>query len=545
MRIGSGTLAIAGGTIDNTTGNPATLGFNNAQVWAGNFIFAGTNDLNLGTGAVTLTSTPTVTVAAGTLTVGGAIGDAGAGFGVTKAGPGTLVFGGANTYSGTTTLSGGNLNLTFSGTLGGGSAPLVVLGGTLDLGGSTQNVGPVTITAGTVQNGTLTAPSFVINNPLDLTVSATLAGTGGLTKTAAGTATLTAVNSYTGNTTISGGTLSISNGNNLGVAPATATPNSITIDGGTLLMTVGMAANAAASLSPNRGITLGANGGTIGIGFTDPTTGAAHIGTEVALIYNGVITGPGGLTVTGVAGVNADATIDQPTSILDLSAVATYQGNTTISSAVVQVNSGTTGINNAAAVVNILPTGTTLNLINSGAWDFDSGSSSLTIAGLTGDSTGRVGTVNQTAAMSLTLSGSGDYSFPGIIGAFTVGGKTGNDSRLSLIMNGTGTQVLGGPNTYAGGTTVTSGTLTTTSSGSIGNGPLTVSAADTITSVVNLGSSQPITSLAGTVAGSGSARVNVAAGTTLTDSQATTTTFAGVVGLAARHCREQRWHASP
>src|SRR5262249_42989331 len=52
--IGSGTLTLAGGTtIDNTGVGSLTLG-NNLQVWNGNFTFTGTNDLNLGTGAVSL-----------------------------------------------------------------------------------------------------------------------------------------------------------------------------------------------------------------------------------------------------------------------------------------------------------------------------------------------------------------------------------------------------------------------------------------------------------------------------------------------------------
>ena len=175
----------------------------------------------------------------------------------------------------------------------------------------------------------------------------------------------------------------------------------------------------------------------------------------MALVYNGVISGPGGLTVVGIAGV--DQTFQ---SILDISAPATYQGTTTINSAVGQVNSGTAGANNGAAVVNVLPTTTVLNLINNGAWNIDSAASNLTVAGLTGDATGRFGTTNQTTAgTNLTISGSGTYTFPGVIGAITVAGKTGSNAILSLTMNGTGTQVLSGVNTYTGATTVNRGTL--------------------------------------------------------------------------------------
>ena len=107
-----------------------------------------------------------------------------------------------------------------------------------------------------------------------------------------------------------------------------------------------------------------------------------------------------------------------------------------------------------------LPTTTVLNLINNGAWNIDSAASNLTVAGLTGDATGRFGTTNQTTAgTNLTISGSGTYTFPGVIGAITVAGKTGSNAILSLTMNGTGTQILSGVNTYTGATTVNRGTL--------------------------------------------------------------------------------------
>src|SRR5207237_274237 len=108
--IGTGTFVIAAGTtIDNTSGAAVTLTSNNPQTWSGDFTFGGTNPLNLGTGAVTLTASRQVTVAGGNLTVGGAIGDGGSGFGLTKAGAGTLTLTGANTYSGGTTVNAGTL----------------------------------------------------------------------------------------------------------------------------------------------------------------------------------------------------------------------------------------------------------------------------------------------------------------------------------------------------------------------------------------------------------------------------------------------------
>ncbi|MFZ4768211.1 MAG: autotransporter-associated beta strand repeat-containing protein, partial [Roseimicrobium sp.] len=147
--LGTGTLVISGGTLDNTSGAALTLSGNNAQTWGGDFTFTGTSSLNLGTGAVTLGANRQVTVSGSTLTVGGAITDGASSFSLTKAGVGTLVLtgnndfdgglvmgagvltlSGANTTFGGVTLTAGTLNLNNASALGTGT--LVISGGTLD-----------------------------------------------------------------------------------------------------------------------------------------------------------------------------------------------------------------------------------------------------------------------------------------------------------------------------------------------------------------------------------------------------------------------------
>ncbi len=72
--IGTGTLTIAGGTIDNTSGAPVTLGTNNAQAWNGDFSFAGSSDLNMGTGGFRMAAPANITgLPSATLTIGGVI----------------------------------------------------------------------------------------------------------------------------------------------------------------------------------------------------------------------------------------------------------------------------------------------------------------------------------------------------------------------------------------------------------------------------------------------------------------------------------------
>ncbi len=107
--VSGSTVILNGGTIDNTTGGAMTLAGAPGFSWNGDFTFADSSDLNLGSGAVTLGGNRTVTVNAGTLTVGGAVGDGGHGYSLTAAGPGTLKLSGANTYTGNTSVNAGTL----------------------------------------------------------------------------------------------------------------------------------------------------------------------------------------------------------------------------------------------------------------------------------------------------------------------------------------------------------------------------------------------------------------------------------------------------
>lgn len=141
--VASGGFSLNNGSFDNSSGAAITTStYNPAQTWGGNWTFIGSNgansDLNLGTGAVTLTGTRTVTIqnAATTLTVGGAVGDVASVWGLTKDGAGTLKFTGANTYNGATTVNAGTLSLgngTANTALDNDAAVSIASGATLDL----------------------------------------------------------------------------------------------------------------------------------------------------------------------------------------------------------------------------------------------------------------------------------------------------------------------------------------------------------------------------------------------------------------------------
>ncbi|OYV03686.1 MAG: hypothetical protein CFE26_20850, partial [Verrucomicrobiales bacterium VVV1] len=182
--LGSGTLTITGGSLNSGVTNLVNTNVN-AQAWNGNFTFVGSQNLNLGTGAVTTNGARTVTVSAGTLTVGGSFTPSGtAGSHLTKLGAGTLVLNGATAlgnngiivnggitrFGGTMTtnaaVAGAAGNTFRVGNLANASAAFVQTGGSITLSVNDvdgMNLGNAASASGafgslTIAGGTFTAP---------------------------------------------------------------------------------------------------------------------------------------------------------------------------------------------------------------------------------------------------------------------------------------------------------------------------------------------------------------------------------------------------
>jgi autotransporter-associated beta strand protein len=180
--VGTGRLTLAGGTLDNNTLGSLTLTNNNPETWSGNFTFNGTAPLNLGTGAVTMTVSPIITINNNTLTVPGAISGA---QNLTKSGPGNLLLSGANNYTGGTTINAGTLTgntTSLQGGFGDGSVLIFdqTIGGITDgtFTGNINGAGAITFANGTVR----LASSSVLRNFGATTVLGKLVGpvSGGL-----------------------------------------------------------------------------------------------------------------------------------------------------------------------------------------------------------------------------------------------------------------------------------------------------------------------------------------------------------------------------
>jgi fibronectin-binding autotransporter adhesin len=207
----SGANTYTGPTI--VTGDLTLAGSNTG---GGTFSVTGGN-MNL-TG--TITGSNISTSGAGIFTESSAGVIAGTGATFTQGSSGTSTLAGANTYTGTTTVTAGTLKAgiisvaNVSGAFGDNSA-VTMSGGTLDIAGFNTQIGSLTGSSGTVTNsGSAATLTVGGDNTSPAAYSSTItngANSLALTKIGSGTLTLSGSNSYTGPTTISSGATFITN----------------------------------------------------------------------------------------------------------------------------------------------------------------------------------------------------------------------------------------------------------------------------------------------------------------------------------------------
>ena len=237
----------------------------------------------------------------------------------------------------------------------------------------------------------------------------------------------------------------------LGPAPGVATADYLTLNGGTVQIT----GSGSLAFNANRGVTLGAAGGTV-----DIVTGR--------LIDNqSIVAGVGGLSKIGGGE-------------WQLFNANTFAGGTTVSNGTLNV----TGSLNDAGFVTV--SGGTYNVGASdtvGAVTLSTGS----ISGA-GTLTGSSYSLTNNGTISAILSGTG-----------------------ALTKTGAGTTVLSSPSTYSGATTVSAGKLDVT--GSLASPTFTVSSNATLTTASTLNAATGTSTVDGTLDGTGA--LNVKTGATL------------------------------
>ena len=492
--IGNGTLTIAGGTIDNTSAAAITLSTNNAQSWNGNFVFTGTKDLNLGTGAVAMNATRTVTVNGGNLTVGGII--SGSTFGLTKNGTGTLVLSGNNTYTGATIINSGTLQIGNNGT-----------SGTLSTSSAITN------------NGTLVFNrSNTITQGTDF--ASVISGTGNLT-VASGNSTSGIVNLGSSNNTFSGaiavntGTLQISALSALGTGTSAitlgTTGNNAKLDftstTGTLTRGLTLTGTAQSFIANNSstnitlsGNMIATNGGTwyfqntgnvtVTGNFTQ-TGSAATInsaGSSGNLIIQGQITGNYSF---GQVWANSSTLSNDANNYTGTTSVTGGSGSgtlnfTSIANQGVASSLGAYAAGNGQIAMASGTNNTTFNYIGSGNSTTDrqirigQNATATGIATISNNGTGTLVWTNSTfigtqsswtTNRTLVLSGNntGANEIQGLIQD-----QTASTSTIAITKNGTGQWILSGNNTYTGATTVNAGTLVLNNSNSTLSGGITI-----------------------------------------------------------------------
>ncbi len=298
---GASTITMAGATPSITAAGTQII---NAPVTLGN---------NLGI---------TVTNSGDSLTMSGAIGQVSSAS-LTKAGAGTLVLSGANTFTGTTTLNAGTLSVGADANLGNGNT-LIFNGGTLQITGTTLNsyaggfIGThaVTLTAGQTAGFDIAGATntFIVGQILNQ-------GAGGLMKTGPGTLVLGGANTYTGATIVNGGTLAVTGGSISG----TTTVNSdgtLAGDNGTL---ANVTVNSGGTLSP---------GGTGGVGSLTINGDLGLNGSSIFSVqFDSTAIAVDGINLNGNLNIASGATLNvsdigsNPSSIFGVTApVVTYSG---------------------------------------------------------------------------------------------------------------------------------------------------------------------------------------------------------------------------
>ena len=326
----TGVTSIAAGTLQLGSG----MGGENGSV-AGNIVNNGALIFNYASGA--------------TLTNSGSISGKGT---LEKKGGGTLILGGAGTYTGLTTIAGGTLRMGAANVLPASGSVNAVnnLGVALNLNGFNQTI--ATLTGGSAVGGgtVLGSAILTVGDTTSFTYGGPISGSGGgLTKQGSGVMTLAGVNTYTGPTSVTGGTLRLATGSSLALGASMTLGSAATLDLNGINTTTG-ALNGPVSSS----VTLG--------------TGALTVNNAVAAQFDGGISGMGGsLTKSGVG-------------TLTLNGALSYTGSTTVIAGTLQVNGAL-----ASGTFASLPAGATLGIGSSG-----SVARSVTVAG---------GTVNLAGTM--------------------------------------------------------------------------------------------------------------------------------------------------
>ena len=437
VKSGAGTLVLSGTnlysngtTIDAGTlrvASPAGLGIGGISINnAATLAITGSGTVAADT---LIAGTPAIDVAPGqSVTWAGQINERGSGASLGVTGGGTLQLADSgNSYFGGTWVTGGStVAVSSDGALGGGGLTLgdAASGGTLAVltGNTFASSRAVTLGAG---GGT-----FDVQAASSLTLTGTLGGAGGLTKTGAGTLVLSGAAGYGGATTVSAGVLQAGAANLFGAGAAMTVAGGATLDLNGFGQSVGSLAGAGSVALGPATLTAGADGTSTTFSGGISGTGALVKTGSGALTLTGANSYTGGTTVTGGSLIGTTTSLqgnilDNAVVVFDQAGAGTFAGTVSGTGALVKSGGGALTLTGA----NSYTGGTTV--------------SGGTLIGTTASLQGNI--VND-AVVAFDQAGSGVYA----------GSMSGSGM---LVKSGAGALVLTGANSYTGGTTVTGGTL--------------------------------------------------------------------------------------
>ncbi len=362
---------------------------------------------------------------------------------LTKTGAGTLILNAENTYTGSTTISEGTLIATNVEALGTGN---VTDNATLEMN-----------TGGDFDNA--------------------ISGSGQVVKSGDETLTLSGANSYTGGTTISGGTLVASNVEALGTGDITDNATLELNAGGDFANNIG--GTGSVVKSGDDALTLsGSNtyrGGTL-------ISGGTLVATDVQALGTGDITDNATLALNAVGdfdnAISGSGKVEKSgDDALTLSGSNTYTGGTLISSGTLvasNVEALGTGDVTDNATLELNTRGTFDNAISGSGQVVKSGDKMLTLSGANSYSGGTLISDGTLVASNVESLGTGDVTNNATLELNTGGDFTNNISGSGqVVKSGDDALALSGSNSYTGGTLISSGTLVARNVNALGSGDVT------------------------------------------------------------------------
>ena len=428
ITVTQGRVTLQNGT-NNFTGPVAVNSGATLQLDVG----GGTNEVIPNSSAVTVNGSLNFASGGGTETIG------------SLAGSGTVssVVGGNYSF-----VIGGSDSTTFSGVInnGSGTVSLTKSGvGTQTLSGTSSYSGGTVVSAGQLVGTTASLQGLITNNAsvaFDQATTgnyaSTMSGSGSLTKLGGGTVRITGSNSYSGGTTITGGTVEISAGGSAGGSAAGLGTGTVSIGSGaqvTYYLSITDSHTISNAFSLSGGTLYSEDGNNTFSGRVTLASGTSTISSR----YQDTITLAGGLAGSGnVLFTQAGGLGDGPTYVLS---------GTGANTGTVRVSGSSNGRITKLQVANV-------NALQSATLDL---------------ATGDVGTVE------FTVAGTNTYSLGGLQGGRNLAfggnslsvGSNGQSTTYSGVLTGSGslTKVGGGrlaltgANTFSGTTNVNAGDL--------------------------------------------------------------------------------------